>query len=85
MIVTKLAVAAGALLFLLLCWLAVAGVAVAAELVITLGALLVLVGGGNWLRGRTATAQRPAAQPPAGRPAGQPRAGQSPAQRPPER
>ncbi|MGH9091314.1 MAG: hypothetical protein ACRDZR_08065 [Acidimicrobiales bacterium] len=55
---TKVTIAVGVLLFALLCWMAVAGVAVAAELVITVGALVVLVGGGNWLSGRS-SARRP--------------------------
>jgi hypothetical protein len=58
-IVTKLAVAAGILLFALLCWLAVDGMAIAAELVITVGALVVLVGGGNWLSGRSSGRRTP--------------------------
>ena len=52
MIVTKLALAAGFLLLGLLCWLAFSGVAVAGELLVTAVALVVLVGGGNWLAGR---------------------------------
>lgn len=59
MIVTKLAIACGAVLFGLLCWMAVDGVPVAAELVITLGALVVLVGGGNWLSGRSSPRRPP--------------------------
>jgi hypothetical protein len=58
-IVTKLAVACGLVLFGLLCWMAVDGVSVAAELVITAGALVVLVGGGNWLSGRAAPRRPP--------------------------
>lgn len=57
MIVTRLAIAAGAAVVGLLCWLAVAGVVVATELLITAGALVVLVGGGNWLGGHYAPAR----------------------------
>lgn len=59
MIVTKLAIVVGILLFALLCWLAVDGMAIATELVITVGALVVLVGGGNWLSGRSSARRSP--------------------------
>jgi hypothetical protein len=58
-IVSKLALGACVVLFGGLCWLAVAGVAVAAELLITALALLVLVGGGNWLAGRRSPPRAP--------------------------
>lgn len=59
MIVSRLAIACGVVLLGLLCWMAVEGVSVAAELVITAGALVVLVGGGNWLSGRSAPRRPP--------------------------
>ncbi|HUA95760.1 MAG TPA: hypothetical protein VMB82_09560 [Acidimicrobiales bacterium] len=58
MIVTKIAIVCGVALFGLLCWMAVDGVTFAAEMVITLGALVILVGGGNWLSGRYAPRRR---------------------------
>ncbi len=59
MIVTRLAIGCGVVLFGLLCWFAVDGVSFAGELVITVGALVVLVGGGNWLSGRYAPRRPP--------------------------
>lgn len=59
MIVTKLAIGVGVVLVGVLCWLAIAGVAIAAELVITAVALVVLVGGGNWLGGRRSPPRAP--------------------------
>lgn len=59
MIVTKLAIACGVALFGLLCWMALDGVSFAGELVITVGALVILVGGGNWLSGRYAPRRPP--------------------------
>jgi len=53
MIVTKLAIGLGVVLVGVLCWLAVDGVAVAFEALVTGVALVVLVGGGNWLRDRS--------------------------------
>lgn|GEM_PF-1848057 len=53
MIVTRLAVALGVVVFGFLCYLAFAGSAPATGLVVTAVALVVLVGGGNWLGGRT--------------------------------
>jgi uncharacterized membrane protein YfbV (UPF0208 family) len=61
-IVTKLAIGAGVVLAGILCWLAVTGVAVAAEVLVTAVALVLLVGGGNWLGGRSS--QPPSAGPP---------------------
>lgn len=52
MIATKAAIAAGVAAVGLLCWLAVDGVAVATELLVSAVALCVLVGGGNWLADR---------------------------------
>jgi hypothetical protein len=52
-IVTRLAVAVCVLVFGFLCYLAVRGSAAATGLVVTVAALVVLVGGGNWLGGRT--------------------------------
>jgi hypothetical protein len=58
-IVTRLAIAVGVALIAGLCWLAVDGVALAAELLITAGALVVLVAGGNWLGGRRSPPRAP--------------------------
>jgi hypothetical protein len=52
MIVTRLALVVGLLFLGFLCYLAAAGSAAAQGLLITGVALLVLVGGGNWLSGR---------------------------------
>ncbi|HVX20155.1 MAG TPA: hypothetical protein VHB02_02280 [Acidimicrobiales bacterium] len=92
MIVTKLAVALGVVAFGLLCWMAVAGVTFAAVLIITVGALVVLVGGGNWIGGRSSAGrgrQPPGVGPPSstyvppsGPPAGGPPTGSPPAGRP---
>ncbi len=61
MSVTKLAIGLGVAFFGLLCWMAVDGITAAAVTVITLGALVVLVGGGNWIGGRSSPhARRPA-------------------------
>ncbi|HEX3946083.1 MAG TPA: hypothetical protein VHW47_00175 [Acidimicrobiales bacterium] len=62
MSVTRLAVGAGVVLFGVLCWMAVDGVTFAAVLLITAGALVVLVGGGNWIGGRASSprGRRPA-------------------------
>jgi hypothetical protein len=51
--VTKVVVGLGVAFFGLLCWMAVDGITAAAVTVITLGALVVLVGGGNWIGGRS--------------------------------
>jgi len=51
--VTKITIAAGVVLFGLLAWMAIDGVTFAAVLLITVGALVVLVGGGNWIGGRS--------------------------------
>jgi hypothetical protein len=56
-IVTKLAIGAGVVLAGILCWLAVTGVAVAAEVLVTAVALVLLVGGGNWLGGRSSSSR----------------------------
>ena len=61
MIATRAAIAAGVAAVGLLCWLAVDGVAVATELLVSAVALCVLVGGGNWLAGHLG---RPGAGPP---------------------
>lgn len=55
--ITRLAIGAGVVVVGLLCWAAVAGVVVATELLITAGALVALVGGGNWLGGHYAPAR----------------------------
>jgi hypothetical protein len=52
MIFTKLAIALGIVGAGLLFWMAVSGVAVATELLVSAIAIVVLVGGGNWLSGR---------------------------------
>ncbi len=59
MIVTRLAIGVGVVLFGGLCWLAIDGVGLAAELLITAVALVVLVGGGNWLAGRGSSSRTP--------------------------
>jgi hypothetical protein len=59
MIVTKVAIGLGVVAAALLFWMAVSGVAVASELLVSALAIVVLVGGGNWLAGRRG-------QPPAG-------------------
>jgi hypothetical protein len=51
-IVTKLALGFGVLLCVLLVWMALSGVAIATELLVSAIAIVVLVGGGNWLAGR---------------------------------
>jgi hypothetical protein len=61
--VTRLALGLGVLLVAAVCWLAADGVGFAYELLISLAALVVLVGGGNWLGGR-----RSASAPEPGRP-----------------
>jgi hypothetical protein len=74
MIATKLALAAGVVVVALLVWLAVAGVAMATELLVSVAALVVLVGGGNWLAGRRGPspgpppADEPRLEEPGGRP-----------------
>ncbi|HEX4082829.1 MAG TPA: hypothetical protein VHX40_07685 [Acidimicrobiales bacterium] len=55
MSVTKLVIGLGVVFFGLLCWMAVDGITAAAVTVITLGALVVLVGGGNWIGGRSSS------------------------------
>ncbi len=53
MSVTKLVIGLGVVVFGLLCWMAVDGITAAAVTLITVGALVVLVGGGNWIGGRS--------------------------------
>lgn len=62
---TKIAVACAVALFALVCYLAVAGFGAAREGVISLVALVVLVGGGNWLSGRGPYGARPTVPGPA--------------------
>jgi hypothetical protein len=94
--VTKLVIGLGVVLFGVLCWMAVDGVTAAAVTLITVGALVVLVGGGNWIGGRSSShGPRPAGSgppsstyvPPAGPPAAQPatRPADRPAEPPGER
>ena len=52
MIFTKLAIVLGIVGAGLLFWMAVSGVAVATELLVSAIAIVVLIGGGNWLAGR---------------------------------
>ncbi|HEY1732926.1 MAG TPA: hypothetical protein VGG23_00665 [Acidimicrobiales bacterium] len=95
MSVTKLVIGLGVAFFGLLCWMAVDGITAAAVTVITLGALVVLVGGGNWIGGRPAPHGRqpagsgppsstyvPPAEPPVAHPAVQP--ADQPVERPAE-
>jgi hypothetical protein len=53
MIGTKVAIGGGIAVLGVLCWLAAAGVTVLVPLLVTAAALVVMVGGGNWLGGRT--------------------------------
>ncbi len=59
MIVTKIAIGAGIVVLGFCCWLAAVGVGAVREGLISLCALVVLVGGGNWLSGRSAHSRRP--------------------------
>lgn len=61
MIATKIAVALGIVLLGVACWMAAIGVRAASEGLITLFALVVLVGGGNYLAGRSRSRQSPVA------------------------
>jgi hypothetical protein len=58
---TKVAIGGGIAVVGLLCWLAATGVTVLVPLLVTAVALVVMVGGGNWLGGRTS--QRPPYRP----------------------
>ena len=60
MTVTRIAVVLGLAAFCGLCALAIAGSAPAAGVVLTIVALVVLVGGGNWLSGRRPPSRAPA-------------------------
>ena len=59
MIATKIAIALGIAVFGVACWMAVIGVRAASEGLLTLLALVVLVGGGNYLAGRSTGRRRP--------------------------
>lgn len=59
MIATKIAIALGVVLLGVACWMAAIGVSAATEGLLTVFALLVLVGGGNYLAGRSAPSRRP--------------------------
>jgi hypothetical protein len=59
MIATKIAIALGVVLLGVACWMAVIGVSAASEGLLTVFALVVLVGGGNYLAGRSAPSRRP--------------------------
>lgn len=50
---TRIALAGGVVLLGVLCWLAAIGFTAATEILVTVFALFVLVGGGNWLSGRS--------------------------------
>ncbi len=63
MIFTKVAIGFGVVAAALLFWMAVSGVAVATELLVSALAIVVLIAGGNWLSGRRG---RPGAGPPPG-------------------
>ncbi len=63
MIFTKVAIGLGVVAAALLFWMAVSGVAVATELLVSALAIVVLIAGGNWLSGRRG---RPPAGPPPG-------------------
>ena len=69
MIVTRLSIVAGIIVFAFLCWMAIEGVADARNLVITVVALFLLIAGGNALRGRSSYGEGQHAAP---RPTGSP-------------
>jgi nitrate/nitrite transporter NarK len=76
-IATKIAVVLGVVLLGVACWMAVIGVRAAAEGLLTVFALVLLVAGGNYMAGRTtATRRGPAASQgaAAARPSGAPSA-----------
>lgn len=60
MIATKIAVAMGIVLLGVACWMAVIGVRAVSEGLLTFFALVVLVGGGNYLAGRSGARRGPA-------------------------
>ncbi len=60
MIATKIAIAMGVVLLGVACWMAAIGVRAVSEGLLTLFALVVLVGGGNYLAGRTGARRGPA-------------------------
>ncbi len=60
MIATKIAIAMGVMLLGVACWMAVIGVRAVSEGLLTLFALVVLVGGGNYLAGRSGARRGPA-------------------------
>lgn len=59
MIVTKIAIAVGLVVLGIACWMAVIGIGAAAEGLLTVFALVVLVAGGNLLAGRTTSNRTP--------------------------
>ena len=59
----RLAWVCGALVLAALCWLAAIGFTTIIAPLVTVVALVVLVGGGNWLSGRSPTAGRGSAPP----------------------
>lgn len=83
MIATKIAVALGVVLLGVACWMAVIGVRAAAEGLLTVFALVLLVAGGNYMAGRTTATRRgpPASQ---GAAAGRPASGAPSAPDPPD-
>ncbi|MGH9083560.1 MAG: hypothetical protein ACRDY3_07705, partial [Acidimicrobiales bacterium] len=66
MIFTRIAVGGVVAVLGVLCWLAVSGLPGATEVLVTLGALVVLVGGGNWLGGRSSAGRASPRRGPAG-------------------
>jgi|GEM_PF-2645802 len=60
MVFTKIALAAGFLLLGFLIWLAIMGMTAVGEALVTLFALVLLVGGGNWISGRSPYGRRTA-------------------------
>jgi len=60
---TKIALVVGVAVVGFLCYLAAVGSSAAAALVITGVALVVFIGGGNWISGRTTPGARPPAAP----------------------
>ena len=69
---TRVAVVLGALVVIGLCVLAATGVSAAIAPLITLGALVALVGGGNWLTDRMGLGHRPPPGPAPPRGSGEP-------------
>jgi len=59
MTVTRLTMGAGVVVLGVLVWLAVIGNAAITAFLVTVAAMLVLIGGGNWMRGKNPHGRRP--------------------------